>query len=70
MVGKTGLPSAILVALLFTQEASPRLRRDGFVFPSALESKLSTLPEKQNPQRQLRASCSSGRQDSNPYNSV
>jgi hypothetical protein len=39
------------------------LRRNRFVFPSALENKFSALPEKQNPQRSLRVSCSSGRLD-------
>jgi hypothetical protein len=34
-VGTTGLPSAIQVALLLTQETLSRLRRNGFVFSSA-----------------------------------
>src|SRR6185312_11299351 len=70
MVGTTGLPPAyrppvIQIALLLTQEAPRRLRRRHFAFPFACESELSPLPEKQNPQLSLRASCSSGRQDSN-----
>jgi hypothetical protein len=40
-----------LAALLLTQEAPSRLCRDRFVSSSALESKLSMLPKKQNPQR-------------------
>src|SRR6185312_3046862 len=70
MVGTTGLPPAyrppvIQIALLLTQEAPRRLRRRHFAFPFACESELSPLPEKQNPQLSLRASCSSGRLDSN-----
>jgi hypothetical protein len=36
-------------ALIITQEASSRLRRNGFVFPSALENKFSPLPKKTKP---------------------
>jgi hypothetical protein len=63
--GTTKITCGDLAALRINQEASSRLRRDGFVLSSAWENKFSPLPKKQNPQLSLRASCWSGRQDSN-----
>jgi hypothetical protein len=67
-VRKTGLASLILYSLLITQESPSRLRRDCFVFSFALESKLSALLKRQNPQLSLRVSCSSTWQDNSRTN--